>query len=91
MKHGVGKARTSKSKIADPKFAESHSAGPKPNQKPFLPPLKPRPRLFVFLFVLFVIWIVALIVLYFKTVYPQLHSQAMTPAWFSEAWFSLMV
>jgi hypothetical protein len=36
-------------------------------------PFKPRKRIFVILLVIFVIWVVCLLVMYFRTVYPQRH------------------
>jgi hypothetical protein len=41
----------------------------------FLPPLKPRPRLFIGLGVLFALWITFLLVLYFITVFPHRHEK----------------
>lgn len=41
-------------------------------------PLKPRPRLFVALLVGFAVWLGGLLLLYFKTVYPQRHPSAAT-------------
>jgi hypothetical protein len=49
---------------------------PQPQQ--FTPrPLAPRPRLFLFLSGLFAIWMSALLVLYFTTVYPRRHQPAL--------------
>ena len=39
----------------------------------FLPPLKPRPHLFAVLGVVLAAWVVALLVLYFVTVWPHRH------------------
>jgi hypothetical protein len=39
--------------------------------EPACAPLKPRPKLFAFLMVAFVIWLGVLLALYFKTVYPE--------------------
>jgi len=38
-----------------------------------MPELKPRPRLFKVLCVVFAVWMIALLVLYFWTVYPLRH------------------
>jgi hypothetical protein len=38
---------------------------------PVAPPLKPRPRLFAGLMVVFALWLAFLLWLYFKTVYPM--------------------
>ena len=42
-------------------------------QLPPATPLRPRPRLFIVLLVLFAIWLGILLTLYFKTVYPLRH------------------
>lgn len=41
------------------------------------PVLKAHPRLFAVLCVIFVLWLAALLILYFKTVYPLRHPPAM--------------
>jgi hypothetical protein len=45
-----------------------------PQGEPACAPLKPRPRLFAALMILFVVWLGVLFTLYFKTVYPLRHS-----------------
>jgi hypothetical protein len=48
-----------------------------PQQNPGEPtcaPLKPHPKLFAVLTILFVVWLGVLFTLYFKTVYPLRHS-----------------
>ena len=39
-------------------------------------PFKPRPRLFLFLLIAFALWMIALLVLYFTTVWPLHHSHS---------------
>ena len=48
---------------------------PTPKARPQAPasPLRPRPRLFAALCVIFALWIAALLILYFITVYPRRH------------------
>jgi hypothetical protein len=52
-------------------MTQGTSPGPQPYK-----PLKPRPRLFVFLCIVYAVWMIALLVLYFKTVYPRRHPAA---------------
>jgi hypothetical protein len=42
------------------------------------PPLKPHPKLFIFLCILFGIWVCVLLTLFFATVYPFRHSLTTT-------------
>jgi len=65
---------------ADPSSNRKSAASEKePLPAPvFKPPLKPRPRLFYALLGMLVLWIVALAVLYVKTVYPM-HKQHAAP------------
>ena len=57
------------------------SAGPPPrktkaNETPeiqFKPPLKPHKQLFITLAVVFAVWVIGLIILYCRTVYPMRH------------------
>jgi hypothetical protein len=57
------------------KAAQPESSSPDPKGSA---PLKPRPKLFWALLIFFVIWIGALLALYFKTVYPHRHPSAAT-------------
>ena len=43
-------------------------------------PLRPRPKLFIFLLAIFVAWVIFLLVLYFKTVYPMRHATTQASA-----------
>jgi hypothetical protein len=43
------------------------------SEAPAPKPLKPRPRLFVALCAIFALWVGALLLMYFKTVYPSRH------------------
>ncbi len=51
------------------------TSGPAKDKQPAsaLLPLKQRPKLFVLLFVIFALWLGALLTLYFVTVYPSRH------------------
>jgi hypothetical protein len=40
----------------------------------FKPPLKPHKRLFIGLFIVLAAWVILLLVLYFRTVYPLRHA-----------------
>jgi hypothetical protein len=53
------------------------SAG-SPSDPVFLPPLRPHRRLTLALGILLAAWLVALLVAYFKTVYPLRHEQPRT-------------
>ena len=50
---------------------ESAPAPKAPDPSLFRAPFKPRPKLFVGLFCLLVVWVGVLLTLYFTTVYPQ--------------------
>ncbi|HEY8666135.1 MAG TPA: hypothetical protein VIL86_05705 [Tepidisphaeraceae bacterium] len=66
---------------AVPASAPSQAASASGQQVQFLPPLKPRPRVLAILSILFALWIVALLVLYAKTVVPvRKQRQASQPA-----------
>ncbi|MDB5291761.1 MAG: hypothetical protein JWL69_3002 [Phycisphaerales bacterium] len=54
-----------------PKAGSSDKSGSPGEQSPFPPPLKPRRILFWVLAVLVATWLIALLVLYFITVYPN--------------------
>lgn len=53
--------------------ASTPKAPPKAPFKVPVSPLRPRPRLFAILCVIFALWIAALLILYFITVYPRRH------------------
>jgi hypothetical protein len=51
--------------------------------------LRPRPRLFIGLLILLVLWVVILLVMYFTTVYPQRHGASrIGMAQVRQAWFT---
>jgi hypothetical protein len=66
MKRGKHKEQPKSSAPADP-----------PKESPA--PLRPRPKLFLTLFVIFLVWLGVLLAMYFKTVYPH-RSQTSTGA-----------
>ena len=53
-------------------------AGAERDTVEYKPPLKPHPRLFAALCIVFAAWVAVLLTLYFKTVYPLRHSATAT-------------
>ena len=61
----------------DDKFSRApKGSAPASLPQPPCQPLKPRPKLFAALMLIFAVWLGALLTLYFKTVYPERHPSA---------------
>jgi hypothetical protein len=70
----MSKATRSSGKSSAPNARRESKQQPKPPENPlFLPPPKPRPKLMIVSAIILIAWIVALIALYFATVYPARH------------------
>jgi len=65
----MSKATRSSGKSSAPR-RESQKA---PENPLFLPPPKPRPKLMIVFAIILVVWVAALLALYFATVYPARH------------------
>jgi hypothetical protein len=62
-------------KSAAPQRKQPSTAAPADFAKP---PLRPHPKLFIVLCVLFALWLLVLLILFFTTVYPFRHSLTTT-------------
>jgi hypothetical protein len=60
--------------------ARQRRSAPATKPAPAAPPLAPRPRLFAGLLLALVLWLSALLTMYFLTVYPQRKPASTTPA-----------
>ena len=76
MKRAGPGVREKKSRRQSPAASSGSPASAKPAAP--VPPLKPRRGLFVALLVIFVAWVVVLLGMYFKTVYPARHQSPVT-------------
>jgi hypothetical protein len=73
-----GGQRDKKSARGKPIIPDYRQGGEDPQVDPippidFKPPLKPHKKLFIALFIVFAAWVILLLVLYFRTVYPARH------------------
>ena len=59
--------------MVDYALAKSREDAPPPPGVEFKPPLKPHRGLFILLCVVLAVWVGVLLVMYFKTVYPERH------------------
>ncbi len=78
-KRQPSKPSKSTASTIDYRSPSTRDAANPPAEIEFKPPLKPHPKLFLALLILFTLWIGVLLFLYFKTVYPSRHTPASTP------------